>query len=209
MKRNAVKCVIYALLPVLITSCTTFHLSEHQGSVAVKKQRRAKDVLCVVRPFAYTGEDAMTPSDLKRWQEILAEGLNHSNIFAEVLAQAGDQQPLDAAYVIEGKVTKFSFQKNWVPTFFPVHLGLSFLTLTIYTWVAGPTTVTIVEFESVVDLKDAKTGSLIKSFTPSFKDTSTLNVYSKDVNNPYGNPSLVFAPIIDSLASDIAATLPE
>jgi hypothetical protein len=150
----------------------------------------------------------MSAADLARWHDVLVDGLNQSNIFSEVVKANGEHVPDTASYVIDGRITRYSFRKNWVPTFFPFHLGLSFITLTGYTWLAGPTTVTMVEFETVVDLKDSKTGATIKNFRVPYKDTSTLNVYSKDTNNPYGNPNLVFSQVISTMANEIAAALP-
>jgi hypothetical protein len=66
-----------------------------------------------------------------------------------------------------------------------------------------------VDFQVEVDLKDAKSGALIKTFTYQFADTSAMSVYTKDVSNPYHNPGgLVFSKAIDSLAGDIALALP-
>src|SRR5688572_17583900 len=116
------KLIAFVTLSLSLLSCSSFNLSEHQGSLSVKKQRRAKDVICVVKPFTYNPsesgeEDLMSAPDLQRWQEMLADGLNQSNIVAEVVAQNGDHIQENAAYVIDGKVTRFYFKKNWVPTF--------------------------------------------------------------------------------------------
>lgn len=206
---------LWALLtiPAFLVSCSSFNLAEHSGDLSVKKQRRAKDVTGVVQPFAYTPiesdeQDLMTKEDLLRWQEVLADGLNRSNIFADIVRQNGDKVPDHTAYLIDGKIKRFYFKKNWVPTFFPLHLGLSFITLTGYTWAAGPTTVTKIDFQVEVNIKDAKSGEVIKTLSEQFQDTTTMNIYSKDLNNPYGNPNLVFARVIDSLAADMAAALP-
>ena len=199
-------------LSVLLPSCSSFNLSESPTTLTVKKQRRAKDAICVVKPFTFepveTPDQEVTPSDITRWQEILVDGLNQANIFAEVVAVKNDSKIDNANYVISGKIRKFYFKKNWVPTFFPGHIGLSFITLTVYTWAAGPTTATKVEFEIEVNLQDAKSGKTLGSFREQFSDTSALNIYSKGINNPYENPGLVFSAVIDSLATKIASTLP-
>jgi hypothetical protein len=200
------------VLPVLLTSCSSFSLSEHPGDLTVKKQRRAKEATLVVKAFKYDPvekeEEGMAPQDIAKWQELLTQGLDQSNIFAQVVAEKGDRTADSAVYSLDGKITRYYFKKNWVPTFFPVHIGASLFTLTLYTWFAGPTTVTKVDFEIQADLKDAKSGTLIKTFTERFQDTSALNIYSKDTNNPYGNPSITISKVIDSLATDIAAALP-
>lgn len=204
---------LFFAIPVFLTGCSSFNLAEHSGDLPVKKQRRAKDVTAMVKPFDYSPiesdeGDLMVKEDLLRWQHILADGLNRSNVMTEVVSLNGEKPPENVAYIIDGKVKRFYFKKNWVPTFFPLHLAASFFTLTGYTWLAGPTTVTKVDFQVEVQLKDAKSGEVVKTFTEQFQDTSSMNIYSKDTNNPYGNPSMVFSRVIDSLAGDIAAALP-
>ena len=210
MRPNAL--LILMLLPVLLTGCSSFSLSDNPGSLTVMKQRRVKDATLVVKSFNYTpvdkGDKEMTPQDIEKWQEILVQGLDQSNIFAEVVAEKGDRASGNAAYSVDGRITRYYFKKNWVPTFFPLHLAASFFTLTGYTWLGGPTTATKVDFEVQADLKDTKSGVLIKSFTERFQDTSAMNIYSKDMNSPYGNPSMALSKVIDSLAIGIAAALP-
>lgn len=206
------KLIILMVLSVFLSSCSSFSLSEQPGTLSIKKQRRAKDATLIVKSFTYEpvdkGDDEMAPQDIVKWQELLAQGIDQSNIFTEVVMEKGDRVSDKTAYSVDGKITRYYFKKNWVPTFFPLHLGASFFTLTIYTWLAGPTTVTKVDFEVQVDLKESKSGTLIKSFTERFQDTSAMNVYSKDTNNPYGNPGIVLSKVIDSLASDMAVALP-
>ena len=105
-------------LSVLLPSCSSFNLSESPTTLTVKKQRRAKDAICVVKPFTFepveTPDQEVTPSDITRWQEILVDGLNQANIFAEVVAVKNDSKIDNANYVISGKIRKFYFKKNWV-----------------------------------------------------------------------------------------------
>src|SRR5437867_12270921 len=128
-------------LSVLLSSCSSFNLSESHTTLTVKKQRRAKEATCVVKPFTFepvgSPDQEVTLSDITRWQEILVDGLNQANIFAEVVAVTNDSKIVNAQYVMSGKIRKFYFKKNWVPTFFPGHIALSFFTLTVYTWAAG------------------------------------------------------------------------
>jgi len=200
------------VLSVFLSSCSSFSLSEYPGNLSVKKQRRAKDATLAVKSFTYDpvekDADKLTPEDMMKWQELLTRGIDQSNIFTEVIMENGDRASDKTAYSVDGKITRYYFKKNWVPTFFPLHLAASFFTLTGYTWLAGPTTVTKVDFEVQVDLKESKSGALIKSFTERFQDTSALNIYSKDINSPYGNPGIVLTKVIDSLTSDMAAALP-
>jgi hypothetical protein len=212
------------LLSVFLASCTSFNLAESPLSLTVKKQRRAKEAICVVKPFTYepikdkessstsekpTEDEEVTQADINKWQELLVSGLNQSNIFAEVVPARSEGKVDNADYVLTGKIRRFYFKKNWVPTFFPGHIALSFFTLTIYTWAAGPTTVTKVDFEVEATLQDAKSGTIIGNFSERYTDTSALNIYSKGINNPYENPGLVFSTVIDALATKIAAALPQ
>jgi hypothetical protein len=203
---------LLSVLLAFLTSCSSFSLTDHPATLSVKKQRRAKDITLVVKAFKYEpidqDEQEMAPADIVKWQELLAQGLDQSNIVTEVVPEKGDRASDNAAYSVDGKITRYYFKKNWIPTFFPVHLAASVFTLSLYTWLAGPTTVTKVDFEVQADLKEVKTGTLIKSFTERYQDTSPVNIYTKDTNNPYGNPSLVFSKVIDSLAINMAAALP-
>jgi hypothetical protein len=196
----------------LLSGCTSFRLADHRAPLLeVIKHRRASDSACAVLSFdsALEGGGSLSPADVSRWQKLLAQGLDRSNIFAEVVAAPGHTVPLEVDYVVDGEITEFNFQKNWVPTFFPGHVGLSLFTMSLYTWFAGPTTVTDVDFAVRVDVKDARTGELLDSFTEYYEDVSTLNIYTDGAGNPYQNPSLVFTQVINDVATKIAAALPE
>ena len=104
-------------LSIFLVSCSSFNLSESPTTLTVKKQRRAKESVCIVKPFTFEPieppDQEVKPSDLTRWQEILADGLNQSNIFAEVIAAKNDTKVDNANYVLSGKIKKFYF-KNLV-----------------------------------------------------------------------------------------------
>jgi hypothetical protein len=188
-------------------------LREQTGVLAVGKQRRASEATLLVMPFPYAPEDPkdasdLTPDDLARWQQLLASGIDQSDIFAVVdVAPAGGAAPADG-YVLSGRITRFSFQKNWVPTFFPIHLGLSFLTFTGYTLFGGPTTATVVRFAVHFEVRSAGSGGEVVAFDENYRSSRAVNIYSKGVENPYDNPNLVFAQVITSAAMKIAASLP-
>ena len=63
--------------------------------------------------------------------------------------------------LLDGRITEFWFYKNWVPTLFPIHLGMSFLTFTGYTLFGGPTSATIVRFTVHFELRSAGSGEVI------------------------------------------------
>jgi len=163
--------------------------------------------------FPYTAEDPddasdLTPADLLRWQQILVSGIDQTNIFALVEAASEGTTPPADGYILSGQITNFRFQKNWVPTFFPIHLGLTFFTFTGYTLFGGPTTATIVRFSTHFELQDARSGDRIIAFDENYRSTRAVNIYSKGAENPYDNPNLVFAEVISSAAIKIAAVLP-
>src|SRR5262245_46377440 len=197
------------LAPLLLGACTTFHLREQQGVLPIQKQRRASEATLVVLPFSFAPEDPddahdLSPDDLATWQRMVATGIDQANIFARVdTADLGAERPA-ADYVLGGRITSFRFQKNWVPTFFPIHLALSFFTFTGYTLFGGPTTATIVRFSSVFHF-DLGSGETIAAFNETYRSTRAVNVYSKGAENPYDNPNLVFAQIISSVATRVAA----
>lgn len=198
---------------LLLAGCSSFALREQSGVLPIQKQRRASEAALLVMPFSYAPEDPkdaddLTPADLLLWRRLVASGIDQSNIFATVAAapESGARPPAD--YLLSGRITRFRFEKNWVPTFFPIHLGLSFFTFTAYTLFGGPTTATIVRFSTEFQLQRADTGEEIVTFDENFRSTRAVNVYSGGAENPYDNPNLVFAKVIESAAIKIAAALP-
>lgn len=183
------------------------------GPLAIEKQRRAEDATAAVLPFAYEPSDPkeakkVSAADLDRWQQLLARGLDTTNVLAQVVTAEAGAIPPGTRYLISGRITKFNFQKNWIPTFFPLHIAASVFTSTLYTWLAGPTTVTDVDFEVSVDVRHAASGDLVTTAEGRFHDMSVLHIYSPGTNNPYNNPNLVFSQVVESLAVKIAAALP-
>jgi hypothetical protein len=203
---------VLALL-VAIPGCTTFHLYEQTGVLPIQKQRGATGEILAVCEFTYeamdSGDTPLEASDLQRWQSIVVMGMDQANIFADVVSCSGGEIPEVASYVLNGRIERFRFQKNWVPIFFPLHLGLSFFTFTGYTLFGGPTTVTIVRFAVKFELRKADTHEIVLSLNKNYRSTRAVNVYSNGVENPYDNPNLVFAEILGSTAMSIASALPE
>jgi hypothetical protein len=110
--------------------------------------------------------------------------------------------------MLGGRITRFRFQKNWIPTLISIHLSLSFLTFTGYTLFGDATAATAVHFSVDFELKDVRSGELIHSFEEGFTSTRKINVYSEAAENPYENPNLVFSKLVDSAATKIASALP-
>jgi hypothetical protein len=209
--RTALLLILVSL--VTIPGCATFHLSNQTGILPIQRQRAATDETLAVCGFTYetlaSNDTPLEALDLQRWQNIVVAGLNQANIFADVVPCAGDEVPASASYVLDGRITRFRFQKNWVPTFFPLHLGLSFFTFTGYTLFGGPTTMTIVRFAVDFELRRADTGEILLSWTRNYRSTRAVNIYSKGAGNPYDNPNLVFADVLGSAAISIAEALPD
>jgi hypothetical protein len=202
-----------AVLLTLAVGCSTLSLSEQSGSLAVPEHPRARDAALVVLPFAFTPEDPddagrLTEHDLARWQTMLAAGLDQTNILESVVAASSSGTPPAGDYALGGRITRFQFRKSWVPTFFPIHLSLSFLTFTGYTLFGGSTAATVVRFSVDFELTDARSGELIRPFQEDFTSARKINVYSEAAENPYENPNLVFSKIVDSAATKIASALP-
>jgi hypothetical protein len=205
--------VLFLVLALAQAGCTTFRLREQSGVLAVAKQRRASEETLHVMPFPYAPEDAdeageLTPEDLARWQEVLTSGIDQANVFASVAPAATDGSTPASGYVLAGRITEFRFQKNWVPTLFPIHLGMSFLTFTGYTLFGGPTTTTIVRFKVHFELRRAGSSEVMTAFDENYRSTRAVNIYSKGAENPYDNPNLVFANVITAAVMRIAAALP-
>jgi hypothetical protein len=201
------------LFVVVLPGCSTFHLYEQTGVLPIQKHRRVTDSTLAVRDFSYESQDPndtdIVAADLDKWRSLVVSGINQANIFAEVIPYSGDDAGALATYTLDGHITSFRFQKNWVPIFFPLHLGLSFFTFTGYTLFGGPTTATIVRFSVSFELRRADTDELITSFDKSYRSTRAVNVYSKGFENPYDNPNLVFAKILEYAVIEIAAALPD
>jgi hypothetical protein len=203
-------------VPVLLTlavGCSTFTLADHSDPLAVPEHPRARDAALVVLPFAFVPEDPddagrLTEHDLARWQRVLAAGLDQTNILESVVVASEGGAPPAGDYTIGGRITRFRFQKNWIPTFIPIHLSLSFLTFTGHTLFGGATAATVVRFTVDFELTDVRSGALIHSFEEDFTSTRKINVYSEAAQNPYENPSLVFSKVVDSAAAQIASSLP-
>ncbi len=212
MRRRAVLPLILAAL-LVIPGCATYHLSNQSGILPIQKQRNATEETLAVCPFTYepqkSSDTELDSLDLQQWQSIVVTGLNQANIFADVVPCTGDEVPAAARYVLNGRITRFRFQKNWVPTFFPIHLGLSFFTFTGYTLFGGPTTMTIVRFSVDFELREVGSDEIILSWNKNYRSTRAVNIYTKGSENPYDNPNLVFAETLGSAAISIAAALPE
>jgi hypothetical protein len=198
---------------VAIPGCATFHLSEQTGILPIQKQRGATDEILAVCGFTHevldSSDKPLEALDLQKWQSIVVSGMNQANIFADVVSCSGEEIPEVASYVLSGRIERFRFQKNWFPTFFPLHLGLSFFTFTGYTLFGGPTTMTIVRFAVEFELRKVGTNELVLTLDKNYRSTRAVNVYSKGVNNPYDNPNLVFAEVLGSTAISIALALPD
>jgi hypothetical protein len=167
----------------------------------------------VVLPFAFAPEDPddagrLTERDLAAWQAMLAAGLDRANILESIVAASGSGAPPAGDYSIGGRITRFQFQKRWVPTLIPIHLSLSMLTFTGYTLLGGATAATVVHFTADFELTDVRSGELIHSFEEDFSSTRKINVYSVAAEDPYENPSLVFSKVVASAATKIASALP-
>ena len=139
---------------------------------------------------------------------MLAAGLDQTNILDSVVVASGGGAPPAGDYAIGGRITRFQFQKNWIPTLFPIHLSLSFLTFTGYTLFGGATAATVVRFSVDFELTEVRSGEIIYSFEEDFSSTRKINVYSEAAENPYENPNLVFSKVIDSAATQIAGVFP-
>ena len=202
-----------AVLLTLAVGCSTFSLSEQSGDLAVPEHRRARDAALVVLPFAFAPEDPddagrLTEHDLARWQRMLAAGLDQTNILESVVVASGGGAPPAGDYTISGRITRFRFQKSWIPTLIPIHVSLSFLTFTGYTLFGGATAATVVRFSVDFEVTEVRSGELIQSFEEDFSSIRKINVYSEAAENPYENPNLVFSKVVDSAATEVASLFP-
>ena len=205
--------VILLLLIASSAGCSTFRLAEQSGTLAMQRHRQATDGILAIGEFRFESDEdndtTLEASDLAQWQNVVVSALDQSNVFGEVVGFTGDVPDPRASYVLDGRITRFRFEKNWVPMFFPIHLGLSFLTFTGYTLFGGPITMTVVRFAVEFDLRSTETDETIASIERNYRSTRATNVYTKGVDNPYDNPNMVFSEILESAAIEIAASLPD
>ena len=199
-------------LPFLLASCSSYHLSESTPTVSIIKLKHETRVVCGVAPFTYepvdtSDQNLMSLQDLAKWNEVFFQSINLSDICSETIRIDNASKANNLDYIIEGSLKKFYFKKNWIPMLFPLHIGISFLTLSIYTWAAGPTTSTKVSLEYFATLKDSKTGKVITSVPETFDSTDVMTIYSKDTENPYGNPGLALSPTFNDVAVKFSEAL--
>ncbi|MCP3985457.1 MAG: hypothetical protein GY723_13790 [bacterium] len=188
-----------------LSGCTSFSLSSQTGVLPIPKHPRASEAALVVERFQFDDGTLTSFYDRAKWREILIAGLDQSNIFATV--GESERAPSDfAGYTLSGTIRRFSYQKNWVPTFIPFHVALSFFTLGAYTIFGGPTTGTSVRMTADFELRDAS-GEVVASFTENFASTRAVNIYTSDAKNPYNNPNVALASFIDSAAGKLEAAL--
>ncbi len=201
-------------LSTLHGACAQFRLAQQEARLAVERRPRATAGMCAVLPFAYEPSDPdesgrVSEADLARWQTLFVDALERTEVFGGGVAAVEAGGPgVRADYVLSGRITRFSFQKNWVPTFFPLHVGMSFFTFYLYSLLGGPTTVTLVELSMEFELRRASSEGPLVEFRETFQDTSTLNVYSESSRkNPYENPGIALSKIVDGVAGRVALAL--
>ena len=198
-----------ALVPSLLSACSTYHLKDHNPQYVLGQQTKATPDMCAVAPFSFEPHDTddsemMNESDLGNWNQLFFEAFNRSGICGRaVRVSSPDQTPNSAKFLIEGTITEFSFEKNWVPMFFPVWMGMTILTLGVYGLAAGPMTTTKVEFGFTTNLKDAKTKQIIDSVAERFDSTDVQTLDSDSSGNPYNHPGLAFEPTINGTMKKI------
>lgn len=201
--------IAVALVPSLLSACSTYHLKDHNPQYTLGQQTKATPDMCAVAPFSFEPHDSddskmMNESDLGKWNELFFEAFNRSGICGRAVRVASpDQAPSSARFLIDGKITEFSFEKNWVPMFFPVWMGMTILTLGTYGLAAGPMTTTKVEFGFTTNLKDPKTKQIIDSVAERFDSTDIQTLYSDSSGNPYNHPGLAFEPTINGTMKKI------
>ena len=59
---------------------------------------------------------------------------------------------------------------------------------------------TIVRFAVEFELRRVGSDEIILSLSKNYRSTRAVNVYTKGVENPYDNPNLVFAEVLESTA---------
>ncbi len=169
------------LVPVMLSGCATYRLSDKNPQYPLSKVPEATRDTCAVAPFSYKPTeqdeaDLMTKEDLAIWNKQFYDAVNRADLCGRTihLAATGNP-PARYDYLIDGTVTNFYFKKNWVPMFFPGWVGLTFITLGVYGLAAGPMTTSLVDFGYTVNLKDSS-GKIIESIPEKFdsRDVQTL-----------------------------------
>jgi len=204
------KLISLALIPTLLSGCATYHLTDHTPQYLLNKHAEATKGVCAVAPFSYEpiekGDDEMMDkADLDKWNTMFFEAVNRADICGRAVRVSSlNLIPANATFVIDGKVTEFSFERNWVPMFFPVWTGLTVLSLGIYGLAAGPMTTTQVDFSFSVNLKNAKTLQIIETNAEKFESTDVQTLYSDSYGNPYNNPGHAFEPTLNSAVKHLS-----
>ncbi|MCP5058427.1 MAG: hypothetical protein GY937_17120 [bacterium] len=196
---------ILLCLSLPLAGCTSFALSRQTGVLPIPKHERASEAALLVERFEFDEDTLTTFHDRAKWRELLIAGLDQSNIFATVGEAERGASDFEG-YTLSGTVRRFRFEKNWVPTFIPFHVALSFFTLGAYTIFGGPTTGTAVRMTVDFELKDAS-GELVTSFRENYASTRAVNIYTSDAKNPYNNPNVALASFIDAAAGKLEAAL--
>jgi hypothetical protein len=197
------KVTVALVIPAFLSACSAYHLTDHNPRYALNMQAKATGGVCAVGPFSYEPSDKsesklMDQSDLDQWNTLFFEAVNRSDICSRTIkVTSPGTVPPGATYLIDGKITEFYFQKNWVPMFFPVWMGMTVITLGIYGIAAGPMTTTKTEFGFTVNLKNVNTQKLMISEPQRYESTDVQTVYSDEAGNPYSNPGLAFEPTIN------------
>ncbi len=198
---------ILALLGAFSSGCTTFSLADQAGVLAIPRHERLADVPLAIVRFDFDDGTIRGHESRRRWHKILATGLDQTNLFAKV--SAVDTLAADfEGYTLTGRVRRFRFRQNWFPTFIPVHVGLSLFTLGGWTLLGGPTTGTSVAMTADFQLRDHQ-GEVIHEFSENYASVRVLNIYSSDAKNPYKQPNIAFAALVEGIAKKLESALPE
>lgn len=201
-----------ALIPIILSGCATYRLSDKNPQYALSKVPEATRGTCAVAPFAYRPTekdeaDLMTKEDLAIWNKQFYDAVNRADLCGRTIPlTSGSGSPSRYDYLIDGTVTNFYFKKNWVPMFFPGWVGLTFITLGVYGLAAGPMTTSLVDFGFIVNLKDS-TGKVIENIPEKFDSRDVQTLYSDPNDNPYGNPGLAFAPTINDATKKLSLAI--
>lgn len=205
--------VTAVLIPAMLSGCATYHLKDHKPGFVVNKQVKATKDVCAVAPFSFEPTDKsdakmMNKADLEEWDDLFFQAVNRADVCGRaVKVSSMNSIPTNARYIIDGKVTEFSFERNWVPMFFPVWMGMTVITLGIYGLAAGPMTTTQADFAFTVNLKDAKTHQAIESITEQFEKTDVQTLYSDNAGNAYKNPGLAFEPTLNEAMRKLSSAI--
>ena len=191
------------LIPVILGGCSAYHLTDHNPQYLLNKHSEATKGVCAVAPFTFEPIEQddvkmMSKEDLGRWNSLFFEAVNRADICGRAVKVASiNAVPSNTAFVIDGKVTDFSFEKNWVPMFFPGWIGLTVFSLGIYGLAAGPMTTTQVDFGFTVNLKNPKTLQLLETIPEKYESTDIQTLYSDSQGNSYDNPGHAFEPTLN------------